>query len=359
MNSPLSSIHSMLKSLKTFWIYRFFKKYCFYIITYPRLLRIPLYGVTNRYKEILYSVFQRELPLPSFSDTRIQRNGTAYLFYYEGFRAGIDHLKYNLKFYLLEAGKLNRTCVITNLNLHKFHNNDIEVSKLWTKYIEFEKSIFPKEIDYIFYREFLRKEFSKNEVLVVQRNYNISLEENKKYRVIIRDVQNYPGMYAHLRLVSELQVLFYPAKRIMDEVKRVLQQIPAEFCAVSIRRTDMLNNYDSLSEQVSSQSVMKKIQEYNPQKLPVFMMTDEPNRNYYNNLSNDFEVYRYYDFENLVKVAAERDNYFLYELEKLIFLEAKIQIHTFKNAWVKYSLSDIKRSSNRWKEYLPSGLFDR
>ena len=70
-------------------------------------------------------------------------------------------------------------------------------------------------------------------------------------------------------------------------------------------------------------------------------------------------MYRYYDFENLVKVAAERDNYFLYEIEKLIFLEAKIQIHTFKSAWIKYSLSDIKRGSGGWKHRTPSGLFDR
>ncbi len=73
---------------------------------------------------------------------------------------------------------MNRTCVIANPNLYKLHNNGIEVSELWTKYIEFEKSIFPKKIDFMFYREFLKKEFSKNEVLVVQRNYKISLEEN-------------------------------------------------------------------------------------------------------------------------------------------------------------------------------------
>ncbi len=355
-------------------------------------------GVTRRHQEILDRVFQRELPLPlshklqgeAFARKMIsllgkakthgmrefmlindrlstfltqhagemafvQRSqGSTYLFYYENTRAGIDHLKSNLQFYLLEAGELNRTCVLTRPGLHPFHNNGVDISESWSKYIEFGKSIFPKKIDFIFYREFLKKNFSKNEILVVRRGHKIKPAENKKYKVIIRDIGAFRRVYKSLQLVSELPVSFYPSKRIIDEAKIVLDQIPETFFAVAIRRGDLLNSIDSLAEKISPQNVMKKLQEYNHQKLPIFIMTNEPNRNYYDNLSDEFEVYRYHDFDNLAQIAEEGDNYLLYEIEKLIFLQAKTQIHTFKNTWNKDSLSGINRNAKMWQRHAPA-----
>ena len=303
------------------------------------IIKSPLHNI------ILRHVFQKKLP----KYLTHKAENTTYLFYYHHVRAGINHLKANLKIYLLEAGELNRTCVLTNPDFAEQHNNGIKVNESWAKYIEFEKSTFPKQIDYIFYNDFLKKQFSKKEILIVSGNYKIKPKKNKKYRVIIRNIGYTPSLFSRFefteelpifKLARKLPILFYPAKRIIDEAKIVLEQIPKNFCAVHMRRGDMLKNFN-FANNLSPQNVIRKLQEYNPQKLPVYLMTNEPNKNYYNNLNNKFKVYHYYNFNNLIQVAEEKDNYLLYEIEQFIFSKAKIKIETFKHS--KFSFSDIKR----------------
>lgn len=283
-----------------------------------------------------------------------QGNKERYLLYVNNSVNGIDNHKSNLKYYLLEAKKLDRICVIVNTEFSKFHNKNIEMKSEWTKYIDFNKSSFNGNIDYIFNQEFMLKSFLDTEVLVINRAHNIRDEDNTKYRLIIRNIDYFGQSYRKLYLAENIPLQFYPSAKVFNEAKISLNQLPKLFCSIAIRRTDRITSV-KVGELTSPPNVLLKLKQYNSNKLPVFLMTDEPDKDFYNSLKNEFDIYRYYDFDNLVKVANDGggDNFLLYEIEKLIFLTAKIKIHTFKNAWIENSITDIKVNNNKWQEFTP------
>ena len=60
----------------------------------------------------------------------------------------------------------------------------------------------------------------------------------------------------------------------------------------------------------------------------VYVLTDERAPNYFDVLKTDYQIFQYFDFPELKKlVEGDRpDNFFLYEIEQLIFARARTRI---------------------------------
>lgn len=279
-------------------------------------------------QKIINQIFQTQLLTKAHKITHQQNR---YLFYDDHNQAGISHLKSNLAHYFREASQLNRSCVIKNPPLEKKHNSGLTPNTAWTQYIDFNKSQLPA--DYLLVDEFIKKPLADAQILVISGQYKLSEEQNR-YPVIIRDMSAHPlyrPIYEQHYPTHKPDVNFHPAKIINDQANKTIKQLPQNFCAIHIRRGDRLLNNPTLKANTSPKNVLKKLQQYNPHNLPIFLMTDEKNKQFYNNLSTHFSVYRIDDFSHLVEVAKQGDNYLLFCIETLILSKAKIRIRTIKN----------------------------
>lgn len=254
--------------------------------------------------------------------------GERYLMYCEWVgSAGIGHLRSNLHSNMRDAFRLGRVCVITKTpNLSKIHNHNVSLRSPWTKYIDFEKTLFPKGFQYVFDETFIQTQsFALREILVIQATHQVTEAENTKYRLIIRDLRHcqlYRITVPWINQQSSMKIRFCPSKIVMNEAEIVLKQLPSEFVALHIRRGDMLNNAGVVEEN-TSEKILELLHRRNPTKLPVFLMTDEWDRNFYSALAKEFTIYRYDNFANLVQVHNLEDNYLLYQIERIIASKAK------------------------------------
>lgn len=267
-----------------------------------------------------------------------------YLLYYDFHQAGIGHLKSNLVHYFRESALLNRDCVLKNPLLHKAHNANQALNVSWERYFDFKRSKLPT--NYLLYDAFINKKFTNKQVLIVGAQYQLSDEENQKYAVIIRDMRGfslYRLVYEKLYPNQKPDVIFYPAKIIKDQADSVLKQLAKNFCAIHIRRSDLLIDNPTLATNTSAKNVLKKLQQYNPNNLPVFLMTDEKDPQFYDNLNTSFNIIRYTDFTNLIEVAKQGDNYLLFCIESLILSKAKVRICTCYNDLVEASMLNKAR----------------
>jgi hypothetical protein len=72
-------------------------------------------------------------------------------------------------------------------------------------------------------------------------------------------------------------------------------------------------------------------------------MTDEPDRKFFKNLESEFQIIRYYHFEDLRKIA-KKDNYLLYLIEKRVRYAAKIRIDTRWNRGNPNQISLLRKA---------------
>ena len=251
-----------------------------------------------------------------------------YLMYYGETSAGISHLRSNLKYFLTECVQLKRTAVLTKPRLTPHHNRGIALDTSWRKYLNFDEISKHHELQFIDYEQFCRKNFREDSVLLVKGLRSITADENRKYQVIIRDLsqQNLYGK-TDVFTVPEVNIKKNWSPEIISEAQKVLERLPEKYCAIHIRRGDILLMFPLERQVTKPSNVLKKLREYNPERLPVFLMTDEPDKTFYRNLEVEFEIYRYYHFANLVELAEKNDNYFLFLVEQSVLDKAEIQIN--------------------------------
>lgn len=290
-----------------------------------------------RRKKILMDIFQR--PLKS----GVACESGRYLLYYDFHQKGIGHLTSNLVHYFCESSNLNRDCVITPPLLSKAHNAGQSLTVSWKQYFDFKQSKLPT--NYLFYDAFINKQFTNEQVLIVG-GERISDEENQQYTVIIRDMRAfklYRLTYNTHYPPPRPEVIFAPAKIIRDQADLTLKQLPKKFCAIHIRRGDRLVYNPTAKTNTSAKNVLKKLQQFNPDKLPVFLMTDEKDSQFYANLNAHFKIYRYTDFTNLVEIAAQGDNYLLFCIESFILSRATVRIRSIKGDLVNANILNKNR----------------
>jgi hypothetical protein len=261
----------------------------------------------------------------AFSKHASDDEGRYLLYYGDNNCAGIGHLGLNLQVMLSEAVGLDRIPVLTTPNLHQKHNHGIILNASWPRYYDIRKSMQDKSrgASYIMYADFIKKSFTKNEVLLVGAHEQITDAHNQSYKLIIRDIRG-TLLYYRLRHAPAVKLPLYPSKEVIAASKKVIDELPNQYCGIHVRRTDRVENA-GYKEATSAENVLRILKQHNPDKLPVFLMTDEPDRKFYKNLESEFQIIRYYHFEHLRKIA-KKNNYLLYLVEERIRYAAEIRI---------------------------------
>ena len=203
-----------------------------------------------------------------------------YLFYFGEVSVGISHLSHNLRYFLTECRQLNRTAVLNKAKLNPSHNHGIVLDTSWRKYYDIDRMAKQNGLHLIDYQEFRRKNFGQEDVLIVNGLRSITADENRKYPVIIRNVTRTVTKTAFYGMPGISFVDFLWSPRVASEAQKVLKQLPQAYCGLHIRRGDRLRH--PLQVKITEPSyVLKKLREYNPDHLPVFLMTDERDRTLY------------------------------------------------------------------------------
>ncbi len=101
-----------------------------------------------------------------------------------------------------------------------------------------------------------------------------------------------------------------------------------------VRRGDKLadkERYPHLAQDTRPERIYETVSRVLPEGSRIYILTDEKARNYFDILKSHYRIRRYYDFPELKRIVEGEcpDNFFLYEIEQLIFAKAKTQIHTF------------------------------
>ncbi|KAF3982042.1 MAG: hypothetical protein HFP81_09580 [Methylococcales symbiont of Hymedesmia sp. n. MRB-2018] len=290
------------------------KKLCFFV-------NILSAKIIPQKSKVLLHIFGKKL------SNKPSKEKQSYLFYYGAWqKAGISHLTSNLSHSIRESIVLGRTLVITKPVLNPKHNNVIVINTSWHKYYDMQTTLQKAGGSYIDYEYFIKKQFAKDEVLLAGGRQNISKAQNQRYKVIIRKVQGVGLFRKDLYPVPPMTIEKYYSKIIVCEAQKVLEKLPQDYCAIHIRRGDFLQIYPKLKQQTSPLGILKILKKYNSKKLPVFLMTNEPDKEFYKNLASEFQIYYYYHFDNLSQLSQQKDNYQLFCVEKFIFQRAAIQI---------------------------------
>jgi hypothetical protein len=110
------------------------------------------------------------------------------------------------------------------------------------------------------------------------------------------------------------------AKRIVDTMIRPI-------CIVHVRRSDYLNIHSSLFETTTCSAIEKVLHKY--QFNTCYIMTSEPDPNYFNSLKEKYTMYLASDIQELKEYSDKGDNYAIYAIECCMRDLCDVRISTF------------------------------
>jgi len=229
---------------------------------------------------------------------------------------GISALMSVLKHFTKLSNYLGLIPIYPNLILSKHHNNGKET--LLSDYIIIPESILlTTPID---------ATCDNTLVWVVKNNWPLFDLFYKQYADKITKVPHIP----------------VPYKSTFDEIgKRITDTFARPLCCVHVRRTDYLSRRSSLDNDTQPQHIQKTIEALNKEIKSLYIMTDEPDPNYFNILKSSYNLIQFSDIPELVQIKT-KDNYELYLVEDCIRKYSDIRISTFKtnNSFYQAYLSE-------------------
>ena len=130
----------------------------------------------------------------------------------------------------------------------------------------------------------------------------------------------------------DYDVEFHASPAIVRQAEAIRARL-GDYHSMHVRRGDKLTEaqYPNLGSDTRPESIRATLSRHLPKGLTIYILTDERTPGYFDVLKNDYRVFQYFDLPELKQlVEGERpDNFFLYEIEQLIFERAGIKIHTF------------------------------
>jgi hypothetical protein len=257
-----------------------------------------------------------------------------------GCQAGINHLKSALSLLVKESLSLNRTPVVFTPRFLSMHNLGKDIDASWDKYIDLSKVAVTKNgtRDYV---EALKPDAVGNldafAVLQVPGKHLITASENAEYKLIAKTNPSglgHDAVYGHNDF--DFDVEFCPSADILRYANRVINEL-GEYDSMHVRRGDMVTDKarcPNLENDTRPERILETVSRVLAKGARIYILTNEESRRYFDVLRNDYEIFQYFDFPELRKVVEcdEPDNFFLYEIEQLIFASARTKIYTFAQA---------------------------
>jgi len=256
-------------------------------------------------------------------------------------KPGINHLREALEWLVRESVSLNRTPIVFTPHFDSCHNFDIEVNATWDKYIDLSNIQINNislgtniSIQAVMEKDIAR--FDDLSILWVERDHILTDKDNENFDLIVR--HNRTGLeidhvHTGIRGIPEYSVRFMPSYRVLDAYNQVSNKIQ-NYCAIHVRRGDMLDMvdlYPNLDQETQPDKIKATISQVIPKGSKIYILTNERDKAYFNPLKMDYEVFQYFDFPELIGLVEceQPDNFLLFEIEKLIFDNAKTKIYTF------------------------------
>jgi hypothetical protein len=261
---------------------------------------------------------------------------------------GIGHQCANLWTLLAEAVYLNRTAILPPLLLTGIHNNGIPLKTNWDRYIDtnaFEQvvKVCPSNVIESVEFDTIRK---------VNESHLPRTLLNEQAQLIVREFSGHHafellGSIKNSReLLKKLDSLLKPSLAVMELAYRIRTRL-GDYDCIHVRRTDKLTElrYPDLDRKTRPDHIRKRISGWIEEGRKLYIMSDEKDDLFFKPLSSFYRVQTIFDFPELLAIRTSGDNYFAFEVEKLLFNWARVRVGTFKNSWDRSEFSLVDYST--------------
>jgi len=256
-------------------------------------------------------------------------------------RPGINHLRHALELLILEAVALGRTPVAFKPWFDPRHNLGHDLDVNWDKYLDLSRvELSNGEAGTTFVRVLQPCEVPGLERLSAawfDQDHRITDDESRGLDLIVR--RNRTGL--HIKSVHGVgfdmpgyRLRFTPSALVSEKFRIVKERLGGDYTAMHVRRDDMLamtDLYPNLGRDTQPDRIRQTLRGHVPQHSRVYVMTNERDRQFFEPLRADFEIFQYFDFLELNEIldSGTPDNFLLFEIEKLLFEHAATKVYTF------------------------------
>lgn len=270
---------------------------------------------------------------------------------------GLNHQLDNLTSLIRDALYLDRVPVLDPPRLHPRHNFGLAVSTDWTKYIDTAgicayRSRFgdgpPGGVDDL--EEVPVSAISADMLDTDLRRVTPALGPTERRlgdmddEILIR--RNMAGVAGSLWSNASVspeglfQVRVPPSRNVANFSLPVVLEL-GTYAAVHVRRGDRLTQTPGLDRDTSLPNIRRLLDPVVPASMPVYILSDEVERTFFDALAPRFKVRRFFEWPSLERIvtSAEPDNFMLYQIEKRIFDSAAIRVYTFRREGREHYLS--------------------
>lgn len=256
-------------------------------------------------------------------------------------RPGINHLRYALELLIREALAHGRTPVVFKPWFDPRHNLGKNLDVNWDRYLELARvaihhrpsgavsevrALMPFEI----------AGFDRLSTLWIERDHVITERENRTFDLIVRHNKtglDIPGIHDGPMGLPDHFIRFRPSASVLQASAAVRAKL-GKYCAMHVRRDDMLemtDQYPNLARDTQPERILETLTRSLPLGFRVYIMTNERDQHYFEPLRQRFEIFQYFDFPELKQLidCEQPDNFLLFEIEKQLFEQADVRVHTF------------------------------
>ena len=280
---------------------------------------------------------------PAASSVLVMPDSSRYLTVEVEARPGINHLRFALELLVREAVAVGRTPVAFKPRFDPRHNLGHDLLVDWDRYIDLDHvELVDRASGTVTPIRMLRRTdlepVNALETLWVEREHMFTARENRDYDLLVRHNRTglrVPAVHDSAAGLPQHLVRFRPSERIRALADTIRQQL-GHYSGVHVRRDDMLemkDAYPNLDRDTQPDRIGNTLARELQEGSTVYIMTNERDKAFFRPLNSRFRVRQYFDFPELNELieGPEPDNFLLFEVEKLLFAEAYLKVHTFSH----------------------------
>jgi hypothetical protein len=149
---------------------------------------------------------------------------------------------------------------------------------------------------------------------------------------------NFYKQYIHHIQNIEINSSFTFKKEFESLGKTIIETFEKPICCVHVRRTDYLKRRPSLNITTTAYAILLKLKSLETPIATLYIMTDEPDPQFFDSIKSEYNVKLYLDIPQLVELKKE-DNYKLFLVESYIRDKSDLRISTFRSIRKNYYIT--------------------
>lgn len=258
-------------------------------------------------------------------------------------RPGINHLRFALELLVREAVSMGRTPVAFKPRFDPRHNLGHDLDADWDRYIDLNHvELVERATGAVMAIRMLRRaDLGPVEPLAalwVEREHAFTERECRDHDLVVRHNKtglHIPAVHDGVAGLPQYVVRFRPSDQIHRLAQAVQRQL-GHYCGVHVRRDDMLEMkdvYPNLDRDTQPGRMGDTLAKVVDEGSTVYILTNERNKTFFAPLKSRFRILQYFDFPELAALVdgPRPDNFLLFEVEKLLFEQSHVKVHTFSH----------------------------